>query len=130
VAFAGGVVWMGTGQVVVPSASTHPALLLPGPPADPPGSLLLLPSPFWNDATEEMQLAEQALALVRQTALLHSMVDCGDYTAVAYLYTPTVGVLDPLAAGEVLVLSGRAGPPWGSVAAESGSWGQVKTLYR
>jgi len=131
VVFAGTIVWMGLGHVVVPSSPTHSNRLGPGPPADPPAGVTALPSLFWYVSWgTSMAMAQAVLPLAVQTDLLRSMVDCGDYWVVGYTYTPTVGGTDPSVAMEVLIINGSVREDWIPVAVEERSWGGVKTLYR
>lgn len=130
VLFGGTVVWAGQGQVVVPAASTHDWFLRPYP-AVGPGFLYIIPSP-WPDDEEIDLYVDQALDMVLATDVLHSFGECGEYSVVAYFYTPTVGMLDPDVVQMVLVVQGSCGPPWNGepVANEACSWSEVKGLFR
>lgn len=131
IVFAGTVVWMGDGSVVVPATATHASPPVPGPPASPPASLEVFASAEWGSGwgTPEA-LAQSALACAAQTDFLRGMANCGPYSVVAYTYTPTVGATDPYAAMEVLIIRGTVDDTWMPVASEGRSWGGVKTLYR
>ena len=94
---------------------------------------------FWPDDPgggwpygSETDIADATLNLLRQLDVLHSFAQCGDYSAISYVYTPTVGLLDPLQAQCVMIVRGSCGPPWNGapVAIESHSWGGVKALFR
>ena len=131
VVFAGEVIWMGCGGVVHPPDSSHAWIVDPDAVAPPPAGLAVLPNLHWSDSWGTApELTERALALIRRTDVLHSFASCGAYEAVGYTYTPSVGMTDPFAAIQVVLIGGRAEPPWGPVGNAPASWRRVKALYR
>lgn len=132
--FAAQVVWMGYGDLVFPTVSSHPCSWEEGVPAAPPTSLTLLGNQFWGDGDEGSQadLAQLALDHLRQTDVLRSFGSCAPYAVTGYLHTPSVGATDPLAARQVLIVSGHAAPPWGPgpIDTSRAAWDRVKAMYR
>jgi hypothetical protein len=129
--FAGTVIWAGEGSVTVPDESSHEWTYVAGDPAAEPVALELFPSELYYYIEPET-VAANVMAELRQTDVLHSFADCGDYSAVLYAYTPAVGGLCPYAAKAVLIVSGLCGPPWNGepVGSDKRSWGAIKSLYR
>lgn len=129
--FAGTVIWSGLGQVVTPIASTHPWTGGLNSPAAPPasGEILILE---WDDAFgTPVDITVAGLEILLRTDVVHSFAACGEYSAVAFIYTPTVGFLDPTVAELVVVVQGHCGPPWNGdpVASERLSWSSIKSLF-
>lgn len=133
VAFAGSVVFAGQGSVILPTVSTHVISELAAPPADPP-TVAVLPNEDWDGAAEwpsTVDLAGIAAEWLRSTDLGHAFADCAPpWHVVAHVYTPALGLLDPAAAQLVVVARGRPGAPWGPVAVETTSWGELKVSWR
>lgn len=130
VVFAGAMLFMGEGTVVLPAAGTHACVIVPDPPAALPGESVALPNSLWYDFSGTAdELLSRALAFAAQTDFLHAMAGCGAYSVVGYVYTPAVGPTSPYIALEVLVFSGSIDPNWVPVATSGQSWGGVKTLY-
>ena len=139
VTFAGTVVYMGVGEPSFPVVSTHNWNALAGSLAAPPDSLGVMNNLFWPDDFDwesqygsEVGIAGSVLDLLRQLDVLHSFAQCGDYSAISYVYTPSVGVIQPTYAQCVVVVRGSCGPPWNGapISIESQSWGRVKGLFR
>lgn len=132
--FAARVVWMGYGGLVFPTVSSHPCTWAAGVPAAPPASSQLLDNTFWSDdyLGAQADLAQLALDHIRQTDVMRSFGSCAPYLMTSYLHTPTVGATDPLAARQVLIVSGHAAPPWGPepIGTTRSSWDWVKAMYR
>ncbi len=132
VVFGGTIVHLGTGHVVVPASGTGPIQIVAGEPAVSPVSTTTLYSWYWDAGSpgiSEEQALQLALALARETDLLHGMANCGDYSVTGYIYTPSTW-LDQTTAMEVLIVSGRADSSWIPVKVEPESWGRLKALYQ
>jgi hypothetical protein len=129
--FAGTVIWSGWGEVTLPAESSHEWTYEAGEPAAEPVVLEIYPSELYYFIEAEV-LAANVMAELRQTDVLHSFADCGDYSAVLYAYTPVVGALYPNAAKAVVIVSGLCGPPWNGevVGSDEWTWSTVKSLYR
>lgn len=134
VVFAAGMVWMGFGETLRPVGSTHEWTWEAGVPAVAPEHTHLLVNPFWWDdgLSSQTYLAQVAQDHLRQTDVLRSFGSCAPYQMTTFLHTPTLGMLDPLVAVQVVIVTGHAGPPWGPepVSTTSSSWGMVKSMYR
>jgi hypothetical protein len=133
VLFAGTVVWSGAGAVTLPDASSHDWSPSGGDPAPAPASLGILPNPEWGDGFGlPADITDATLAVLRETDVLASFAACDPYGVASYIYTPVVGLTDPSVALNVIIVSGRCGPPWNGdpVAAERTSWQRVKALFR
>ncbi len=133
VLFAGSVVWMGQGHIYAPAASTH-AWQTGGILAPAPGSVTVIDNPDWPDSggATNAELADMAVAYLRTTDVLVSFGTCGSYAVTSWVYTPTLGVLNPAVAKLIVVVEGRIGAPWNGqvVPTVAESWGSVKSLYR
>ena len=134
VAFAGGVVWMGDGDTVHPTAGSHPWQWKAGIPATEPQELLVVPNPDWDDIAlgKQSYFLQVALAHIRQTDVLRSFGNSAPYRVTGYLHTPSVGLVEPELAVAVLVVNGYAGPPWSMepVETEPLALDMFKTLFR
>jgi hypothetical protein len=131
VVFAGTVIWSGTGGVALPVVDSHPWSDL-GTLATPPDAIAYIASEFWYDGyLPYAEFVDAALQVVRATDVLHSFADCDAYTVTAFIYTPTVGLLDPTAAVAVIIVSGRCGPPWNGqpVAVDAATLSSVRALF-
>ncbi len=117
--FAGTVVWAGQGHVVLPDSSSHDFGALMPNPAPAPSSLEILPNGFWGDsAGTPVEIADEVMGELRQTDLLHSFAECGEYSVVAFIYTPSVYITDPAVAQAVILINGYLPPPWGPVVSD------------
>jgi hypothetical protein len=134
VVFAAGVIWAGQGQTVLPDFSSHPWQWESGPPASLPQEQSLLANPFWDDGSLGSQpyLAQVALDHIRQTDVMRSYGSCAPYGVTTFLHTPSLGILDPEVAVQVLIVTGHAAPPWGPepIDTEPTPWDLVKSYFR
>ena len=134
VLFAGTVVWMGQGQIVFPSGSSHSWEVI-GELAPEPITVATLENGAWGEGINEptsKQLTSMAVEYLRTTDVFHSFGECGDFVATGWVYTPAVGAMDPIAARLVLTVEGKIGAPWNgqSVPVTTESWDSVKAVYR
>ncbi len=134
VLFGGNELWMGTGAVWEPQASTHAWTAVAGEPAGAPVAVQEVVR-YWSHPDlfpSTLEYTEDALGTLRALDVLHSFAECGDYTVTGYVTTPTIGGLDENVARLVVIVQGRVGSPWSDhgVATEQRSWGSLKALYR
>lgn len=118
VVFAGTVTWMGLGSVTRPHVSSHAWSFPAGDPAPPPASTEILPPFEWAPAYygTPAEITSAVVDVLRRSDVLHSFADCDAYSVVSFIYTPAVGMVDPDEARNVVIVSGRAGPPWNDFA--------------
>ncbi len=114
VVFAGTITWMGLGSVTRPYVSSHAWSFSAGDPAPPPISTEILPPFEWAPAYygTPAEITSAVVDVLRQSDVLRSFGDCDAYSVVSFIYTPAVGMVDPGEARNVVIVSGRAGPPW------------------
>lgn len=131
--FAGTMAWMGNGQLLRPTISTHEWQVVPGDPASEPVSAVTIANEYWDGfEPTSSQLTAAAISYLRTTDVIHSFAECGDYRAVGWIYTPSVGGTDASVAKLIIAVEGRVGAPWNGqdVAVEQTSWGSLKVRYR
>lgn len=130
--FAGSEQWMGFGSILHPLLSTHDWTLVGGVIAAAPSSTDVVVHNWGGGLPSTSELSESAVAMLRTTDVIHSYAACGEYTVTGYVYTPTIGGVDPSVAQLIVIVDGRVGAPWNGqpVAAESSSWGELKAQYR
>lgn len=91
-------------------------------------------NPMWDDGYfgSQSYLAQVALDDIRQTDVMRSFGSSAPYQVTSFLHTPTVGMVDPTVAVQVLVVTGHAAPPWGPgpVDTTPTPWDLLKSLYR
>ena len=130
VVFAGSVVWAGTGSLRIPLTATHEISTSSGLPAAPPTRIDTIPALEWYwEWPEPQQVTEDAVEFLRQTDLLRGFAACGDYSVVGFTYTPTIGLIDPEIASQVIIVNGRSTPPWATTVHPT-TWSQVKAVFR
>lgn len=133
VLFAGTMVWMGNGQLLHPLVSSHEWEVVASEQAPAPTITITIANGYWSTAQPtEAELTASAVSYLRSTDVIHSFADCGEYRAVAWVYTPSVGGTDVSVAKLIVAIDGTVGAPWNgqSVADEKASWGGFKVQYR
>ncbi len=120
------------GQVLVPEESTHDWSMVEGDPAADPIQIELFRDSDLYWFIPENDFVDLVMAELRQTDVVHSFAQCGDYTVTIFPYTPTVSPVDPYVAKAVVMINGTCGEPWNGqpVPVDNQIWGSVKSLYR
>jgi hypothetical protein len=131
VVFAGTVIWMGRGVVNYPAESSHSWSFDPSNEASAPASLGIMSNCYWYFETPE-EITAATLSFLRHTDVLQSFSSCAAYSAVSYVYTPSVGMTDPEVAKCIVIVSGHCGAPWSGepTSVEHQTWGAVKGMFR
>jgi hypothetical protein len=114
VVFAGTVVWLGPGSVTLPMESSHSWSFPPGDPAADPTGVEIMPNYNWSEQYgTPNEITDAVVNYLRGSDVLRSFSDCGSYDVVSYIYTPEgIPGMSPDAASQVIIVSGRCGPPW------------------
>lgn len=133
VIFSGSIIWMGEGSVEVPLSSSHEWSYPGGPPAPEPQEIDVFSHPDgWVEDETPEELTARVLERLRNTDVLKSFGECGPYSAMTFIYYPTVGGIDYSVAKLIVIVSGHCGEPWNveTVAVEQSSWSGVKRLFK
>lgn len=133
VLFAGSIIWSGQGDVLVPETSSNEWSFPDETLAPEPQQVDVYPNhDYWSEEETEEEITARVLTHLRQTDVLKSFAGCEPYSVMSYLYLPTVGVVDPMLAKSVIIVSGHCDSPWNGepVAVEQTSLSAVKQLFR
>lgn len=114
VLFAASIVWMGTGELLIPSdrRDADEGLVIQDSKAPDADDLVFLESEFWRNWTGEEGEGNRVWQLARRTDLIESFSKCGDYKAVIWPYTPTVGLVNTQKARAIVIVTGQSTNSW------------------